>query len=606
MRDKKSRINSWFMAAFFFLPAITYAQSEVDLYQQNFENPNGFRSDVECTVFQGNAELAAAASAYTGQGSVPYYQVNTADRICITKIGSPGDIVDPTGTGGKYAIGFHGAGASAPISEIESIGFVFNPQGYRFLNGRFDASIIGLPSFTNSQYGFVQNQIYSFNLQFYEIPAGTVESDIVIQVPTAYGGNARVQVSGVLQTPLNTFRKEISNSYPETERFKLDWREIDFILDMNSMAGNSSVMMVITGLPRYRYMVVDNFDIMASINSINLPTDNITVMPTTTGNFSPLDTATNSLGLPLTVSQNPTINNPSAGVISVNSATGVISFTPVDWFVGEVVVDYEVCDNQAINHRVCEDSTVKFIVPAGGVNITKNLLKPAGESGLFDFSFVANCTLGSNPLVRSFNGALAGVATQGNVIIGNIPAGAVCEIVENLPSAPSGHMWSTPQIIPSNITVPVNAESSVTVNNILNISSIITINKSVVGGPTSGVTGAFNFTADCGTAGIHPATVMLNAQSTGSNTITTVPQGASCTISEEPSLPAAPLGYLWSNDFPDAVTLSVSGSGNAASFVNRLIMATPTPVPTLKEWGMITLSLFLALLGWMKVRRHQI
>ena len=153
------------------------------------------------------------------------------------------------------------------------------------------------------------------------------------------------------------------------------------------------------------------------------------------------------------------------------------------------------------------------------------------------------------------------------------------------------------------------AAASVTLTNTLaRANSDITVNKTVTGGPATGVSGVFNFTANCGADGTYQAAVTLSGTSTGAIAITNVPQGASCTVSEDAALPAAPAGYAWSTDLPPAVTLVTSGSGNVAAFVNKLTSTappTPAPVPTLKEWGVMALSLLLVAMGVVQLRRRQ-
>ncbi|MDR1530456.1 MAG: hypothetical protein LBS40_08725 [Burkholderiales bacterium] len=244
------------------------AQSVITLYQQDFETPNNGWGDAQCTSFGDNAHLGGVSASYTGQGGVPFYQVNSADRLCITKVGSTDDIVDPAATGGNYAIGFHGS--SATVNTIESIGFIFDPQGFKFLSGTFDASWIGLPTFSSTTYGFVQDTDYPVTLQFYEIPNGTPNTSVNIQVPTNLGGNAPVRIDATTLTPFASQVETLSNGYSEAQRFTLDWKEIDFTVDMTSMAADSRVMMVLTGLPQYRYLVVDNLNIVATLSP---PTD---------------------------------------------------------------------------------------------------------------------------------------------------------------------------------------------------------------------------------------------------------------------------------------------------------------------------------------------
>ncbi|MFV0679926.1 Ig-like domain-containing protein [Ottowia sp.] len=346
--------TAWFSA---------HAQSTIDIYQQDFENP--VRPLSACTGFGGNADTANAATSYTS-GTVPYYQIRTADRLCVSKTGWADDIIDPAPAliADDYAIGFHGS--SDAVGNIESIGFIFDPQSYQFLNGTFNASLMGIPTYASTNYGFDPGVAVNFTLQFYEIPAGTANTSVAITGPTALGGNAGVNISGSPQTAFATEVMSVSNSNTVANRFTLDWHDYSFSIDLSAMtATNSRVMMVMTGLPNHHYLALDNFDIKATLNNITLPTGLITVQPGTTGTFDPLNGASNSLNLPLTVQPNPTSSDPAAGTVTVDPATGVISFTPVTGFTGDVVVTFEVCDNQTAPNQVCTTSTVTFRVPTG-------------------------------------------------------------------------------------------------------------------------------------------------------------------------------------------------------------------------------------------------
>jgi hypothetical protein len=225
-------------------------------------------------------------------------------------------------------------------------------------------------------------------------------------------------------------------------------------------------MAVLTGLPQARYLVVDNFDVKALRNALTLPTGTITVPATSTGSFDPLASATNVLNRPLTVSPAPSSSNPAAGTVAVDAATGVISFTPTDWFVGDVDVTYEACDDQP--NQTCAQAVVRFTVPAGQIDITKALDLPAAAPGPFDFSFTAACTLGSNPTVQTFTATLASATGPGSVSLAGIPAGAACSVSETLPADPADHAWATPVVEPETVTVPADAGVSVTVTNALN------------------------------------------------------------------------------------------------------------------------------------------
>lgn len=244
--------------------------------------------------------------------------------------------------------------------------------------------------------------------------------------------------------------------------------------------------------------------------------------------------------------------------------------------------------------RATTDITIQKTVSGGPA---------AGMSGVFNFT--ANCGAGG-----TFQAAVTLNATSvGAIAITNVPQGASCTISENatLPAAPAGYAWSTNA--PPAVTRVTTATGNVAtfVNTLTRLTSGITIQKTVSGGPATGVSGVFNFTANCGADGTFQAAVALSAANTGSIAIANVPQGANCTISESAALPAAPADYAW-GALPAAVTLVTASSGNVATFVNTLTSTAapvPNPVPTLKEWGLMALSLFLVMMGAVQMRKRQ-
>lgn len=463
-------------AAIALLSASALAQTTIDIYQQDFESPNAGHGEAQCTGFSGNAEVGANAitASYTTPG-VPFYQVKTADRYCISKVGDP-DVLDTSdGRAGRYAIGFHGAGADAAATEIESIGYIFDPQDYRVLIGEFDASWLGapvrpnnnVPIFTNEQYGFQQGVNYPVSLVFYEIPVGTLNSAVAIVPAPAYGANAGVRIGSTTQTPLTTLTKTLANDndpYNGNDRFKLDWKRIDFQVNLSNMAAGSRVMMLMTGLPRYRYLMLDNFDIKASLNVITLPPQEVTVMPASSGDFDVIANANDELDSVLVLSEDLVSNsNTSAGTVNIDPVSGLITFTPVDWFVGSVDVQYRVCDSEV--NQTCETGVVTFRVPSGDILVSKILTLPDGVSGSFDFSFSAVCSLGASPDSREFASAILSISSAGSTSIERIPAGANCSIAESLPTAPEGYSWAEPEVSPSTLIIEADGSSTVSVIN---------------------------------------------------------------------------------------------------------------------------------------------
>ncbi|MBB6579133.1 hypothetical protein HNP33_003243 [Comamonas odontotermitis] len=266
--------------------------------------------------------------------------------------------------------------------------------------------------------------------------------------------------------------------------------------------------------------------------------------------------------------------------------------------------------------QVNTPATASLTCHAGLLNLSKLVVWPANVPPVdltgASFPVTVACTGTDGVVLPPINTSIVlSSATQGTVATTPVISSGSCTVTETSRStAPANYIWvenPLPSATASLVAPP--AASSVTLTNTLaRANSDITVNKTVTGGPATGVSGVFNFTANCGADGTYQAAVTLSGTSTGAIAITNVPQGASCTVSEDAALPAAPAGYAWSTDLPPAVTLVTSGSGNVAAFVNQLTSTappTPAPVPTLKEWGVMAMSLLLVAMGVVQLRRRQ-
>jgi len=65
------------------------------------------------------------------------------------------------------------------------------------------------------------------------------------------------------------------------------------------------------------------------------------------------------------------------------------------------------------------------------------------------------------------------------------------------------------------------------------------------GWTASGVSGTFNFAADCSADGQFSGPVSLTNATSGTGSIANVPSGATCAVSESATLPPAPTNYTW-------------------------------------------------------------
>jgi hypothetical protein len=219
----------------------------------------------------------------------------------------------------------------------------------------------------------------------------------------------------------------------------------------------------------------------------------------------------------------------------------------------------------------------------------------AGVSGTFSFS--ANCAQSGD---GTFTGAITLTgATSGSSTITPVPAGAICTVSETtVPTAPASYSWGA---MPANVNLTTTAAGPNTAsftNTLTRQTSTITVNKTVTGGPAGGVSGAFNFSANCGTDGTFSGTIILAGATGGTGTIG-VPSGATCTVSET-SVPGAPANYAWGATPPVVIVTTTTAGPNTANFTNPLnstFVPINIPVPTLQSWLLMLLGAMLLLMG---------
>ena len=350
---------------------------------------------------------------------------------------------------------------------------------------------------------------------------------------------------------------------------------------------------------------------------------------------------TDNLPAPLQIGAGAVSNTCTGGTLTANPGSNAISFTGFGIPSGGCSVTVPVVwPNTDAGRQACVSAPavtntitpgVDFVSPTGQVNTpaTASLTCHAGLLNLSklvvwpanvppvdltgaSFPVTVACTGTDGVVLPPINTSIVlSSATQGTVATTPVISSGSCTVTETSRStAPANYIWvenPLPSATASLVAPPAAASVTLT-NTLARANSDITVNKTVTGGPATGVSGVFNFTANCGADGTYQAAVTLSGTSTGAIAITNVPQGASCTVSEDAALPAAPAGYAWSTDLPPAVTLVTSGSGNVAAFVNKLTGTappTPAPVPTLKEWGVMAMSLLLVAMGVVQLRRRQ-
>lgn len=196
----------------------------------------------------------------------------------------------------------------------------------------------------------------------------------------------------------------------------------------------------------------------------------------------------------------------------------------------------------------------------GSITITKDLALPGDAPGPFTFTYTATCDL---PTAGSVFPASLTYPTATSTTIANVPAGAQCVVAEGpLPAAPANYTWG-PAAANANVTVPLNASAPVTMASTLVRSTAgIEVTKTLA--LPSGVTGpfSFGFTATCNlpSAGTTYKATLANFPTNTKVTIGAIPSGASCTVTEDTPLPAAPANYEWAApSAPAAVTVPSTG-----------------------------------------------
>lgn len=260
-------------------------------------------------------------------------------------------------------------------------------------------------------------------------------------------------------------------------------------------------------------------------------------------------------------------------------------------------------------------ATAQLACSAAQLTVSKQVTWPANVTPVdltgTSFPVSVACTGTDGTALPAFDTAITlTTPTTGSVSITPVIASGSCVATEgSRPAPPANYQWleNPPPSATATLAAPPAVNSVQLVNTLAGSNTDITISKSVAGGPAAGVSGSFSFTANCGASGSFTTVITLSDSNTGAIALTNVPMGASCTVSQNPTLPAAPAGYAWSGTLPAPVSLVTGATGNTASFVNTLVRTTPavaTAVPGLKDWGLAVLALMMLMLGAIQMRRR--
>ncbi|QMV71409.1 hypothetical protein HS961_00345 [Comamonas piscis] len=373
--------------------------------------------------------------------------------------------------------------------------------------------------------------------------------------------------------------------------------------------------------------------------------DNTTLLTITLSNSTPQAinnvNLTDNLPAPLLVAAGTVGNTCTAGTLNADAGANAISYTgftiPGDGCTLTVPVQWP---NSAAGRQACIDTPsvtntitpgTDFVSPTGQVNtpataslachaaqlgIAKQVVWPANVTPVdltgSNFPVSVVCTGSDGVVSPAIDTSITlDTATTGSVSITPVISSGSCVVTEGTrPAPPANHIWVEDPAPSVSVTMsaPPTANSAQLVNTLARANTDITISKTVAGGPAAGISGSFSFSANCGVDGSFNTTVALNGSNAGAMAIMNVPQGASCTVSEDPAMPAAPAGYAWSATLPAPVSLVTAANGNTASFTNTLVRtapAVPAAVPMLDSVKLLWMAAAVALLGMLLLRRTQ-
>lgn len=222
-------------------------------------------------------------------------------------------------------------------------------------------------------------------------------------------------------------------------------------------------------------------------------------------------------------------------------------------------------------------ATNSFTRSTGSLAITKSLTDPDSvvASGR-TFTGTYECT----PLSGSAITGTWSVAAGATQTVGSIPTGSTCSIVEDtLTTAPSAsdpsYTWGAPTYTPSTVTTTGGTVTITATNTVTQGTGSFTIAKSLTD-PDSVVASGRTFTGtySCVT-GSGTLTGSWSVTTATSQTISGIPAGASCSITED-ALTTAPSAtdpsYVWGAPTYSPSTVSITDGGNVSITATNTVL----------------------------------
>jgi hypothetical protein len=217
--------------------AITPATAQIQLYNQNFENPTGFVND--------GGDICITRTVNQLYGNQPagfqFFQNFTVETLLITGTQAFGTgYSDPQLVGGNHCLGM------LATLQNDLLGLSFNVQGNPYLNFFLDISSIDLDRFSGP-FNPISGAIPVFEIRLYDNPTGL----------PGLSGNG---------TLLDT--KQITGA-PSTSRSVFNWTQQS--ISLNADASTNDNVTVRIDLMNTGYAAMDNFRIFASPATVPEP-----------------------------------------------------------------------------------------------------------------------------------------------------------------------------------------------------------------------------------------------------------------------------------------------------------------------------------------------
>ena len=199
--------------------------------------------------------------------------------------------------------------------------------------------------------------------------------------------------------------------------------------------------------------------------------------------------------------------------------------------------------------------------------IAKTVSNPDGA--VLPASFSVDYTCGEGYAgTRSISGLVSATVT-------GIPTGNTCTVTETAPSAIAGFTWAAATYTPASQVMTTGGKTITVGNAITRDRGMLTISKTLLTGG-SGYAAAFTIDYSCIFQQVPVKVGTVTIASGQSETISGIPTGAICTVSE--TLPAAVTGYTWSTPvIVGSPTLAITTEGARTTTVINQLTAIPVP-----------------------------